>query len=132
MNELFSYTILTLIAITIYQPARWAKFACSGRGFTKTRFWIWTAYNFYFMCFHMYFVEKSHIPFYGPMENYLLGWLSVAMICLHISAIPTEWKRRPGRSRKIFDPKIRKHKLTFDRYRLAQPRKSILSFWKRE
>ncbi len=128
MNEII---IILAIIVVIYIPAHWAKFAFSGKGFSNTKLWILMIYNIYAGSLHMYFLEKGHIPFYGSMDRFPLGWLSALMIFLHISAIPTTWKRRPWRLRKRFDPKIRKHKLTFDRYRLAQPRKSILFFWKR-
>lgn len=131
MNDTLLALFIIATSIALYLPARWAKFAFSGRGFTKARLWTAMIYNIYFGSLHMYFMEKGHIPFYGPMDRGLLSWVSIVMIWLHVAAIPTQWKARSWRQRKTFDPKIRKHRLTFDRYRLEHSRKSILFFWRR-
>ncbi|WP_109514907.1 hypothetical protein [Pseudomonas ovata] len=131
MTGLLEHLTFFITALLAYLPAHKMKFYFSGKNFTTTTCLIATAYNLIITVIHMDFLKTNNILFYGRMEEYILGWVSMVMIGLHASALPMEWKRRPRIRRKIFDPKIRKHKLTFDRYRLAQPRKSILSFWKR-
>ncbi|GAB7533127.1 hypothetical protein PS3A_55430 [Pseudomonas sp. 3A(2025)] len=131
MNDWIEHFVFVTLAILLYAPSRWAKFALSGQSFTTTKLLAATFYNLIVIVIYMDFIKTSNIPFYGHLDKYILGWLSMAMIWLHASALPMEWQRRPWRLRKVFDPKIRKHKLTFDRYRLEQPRKSILFFWKR-
>lgn len=131
MNDWIEYFAFVTIAFLAYTPSRWAKFALSGKNFTTPKLLAATFYNLIIIVIHMDFLKTSNIPFYGHMEKYILGWLSMVMIWLHASALPMEWKIRPWRPSKIFDPKIRKHKLPFDRYRLEHPKKSILFFWRR-
>lgn len=131
MTELLEHIAFITIAIAIYLPAQKAKFAFSGKNYTQTKYLIMVTYNFSIIYTHMNFLKTNHIPFYGHMGKYILGWLSLAMIFIHAAALPMAWKRRPWRLRKMFDPKIRKHKLTFDKNRLEHSRKSILLFWKR-
>jgi len=131
MTGLLEHLIFFITAIFVYLPARKMKFYFSGKNFTTTKCLTATTYNLIIIVIHMDFLKTSNIPFYGHMEKYILGWLSMVMIWLHASALPMEWKIRPWRPSKIFDPKIRKHKLPFDRYRLEHSKKSILFFWRR-
>ncbi len=131
MTEPLEHLIFIIAALLIYLPAYKMKFVFSGKNYTQTKSLAAALYNILAAYLYINFLKTSQMPFYGHMTQNNLGWLCFIMMFLHAAALPMQWKRRPWRSRKIFDPKIRKHKLTFDRYRLAQPRKSILFFWKR-
>lgn len=123
MNNTFLALLIIATSIALYLPAYWAKFAWSGRGYTKTRYNIMFTYNILMIIFHSYLIESDSVPFQKSLAVVLTGFVSAPLILFHGLAIPSESKKRRWRLHKFFDPTFRRHKLSIDRYRLDHQKK---------
>ncbi|WP_133638106.1 hypothetical protein [Pseudomonas syringae] len=100
MNELSIYPIFIIISIFLYSPSLWAKYAFSGKSFSKLKFWTLMAYNIFLVYLHMGFIQENHLPFYGPQDSSSLGWLSLALIVAHASSNAVPWDEKSWLSRR--------------------------------
>lgn len=62
---------------------------------SRTLFPLALVYNFSFACLHLYFFETGRIPVIGVLDNPMLAWLSLVMMCAYSYAIPWRWLSEP-------------------------------------
>lgn len=130
MNNFLLHFLFIILSVLLYLPARRMKYAFSGRNYSEKKFWLATLYSLLLACLYLDYFKSGTIPFYGPLDRTVLGWVSIFMFLLHAFTLPREWKVRRGYLTRRFNLKIRKHEQAFDEYRMAHHRKSYWFFWK--
>lgn len=105
-NNICFYLAFTITSITLYTFARLSKFAFSGENYTPLKFWLSFICNFTIMFIHLRFVRTGKLPFIGPTENSVMGWLSMLMTVLHACSLPVHRHRKSWLKRRKFDPRL--------------------------
>lgn len=123
MSSFFTHFLFIIFSVLLYLPARRMKYAFSGRNYSGKKFWLATLYSLLLACLYFDYFKSGTIPFYGPLDRTILGWVSILMFLLHTSTFPREWKVRRWYLIRRFNLKICKHKKTLDEYRMAHRRK---------
>ena len=110
MSEFIGYLGYLTMTLLLYAPPFWARWGFSGDNYSEWKLALVFYYNGACAFFHIYFIQTGAILFYGPMDNSVLGWVSMVMVGVHVRTRPAPWIRPRWFVRKKFDPRIRKLK----------------------
>ncbi|WP_147464169.1 hypothetical protein [Pseudomonas syringae group genomosp. 3] len=89
MNEALCLFALLIVSVIFYLPSLYARFLLSGKKLSSTVFWSLLAYNFSFAYIHLDFARNGKLPFFGYMDNSVMGWVSYFFIFAHAFSFPS-------------------------------------------
>lgn len=104
------HTAYVTIILLLYAPTFWARWGFSGDNYSEWKLSLVFYYNVACAFFHVYFIQTGAMLFYGPVNNSVLGLVSLVMIGVHARTRPVPWIRPRWFVKRKFDPELRKPK----------------------
>ncbi|ODJ90605.1 hypothetical protein BB779_11690 [Pseudomonas viridiflava] len=110
MTQLIEYTAFIIFSTTLFRITLWIQRAFSDTNYSDLKFALSIYYKIIPIFIHTYIQATQSVYFYGQLEIYVPGWLTVVIINAHLFCIPVPHVPFRWFLKRKVDPRIRVYK----------------------